>query len=236
VNVLADPMPGITAAIRKTLDGLDAHAERALTVLRNGAVAKPKARARTAPPPPVAESPKTAAAPATPREPAQPTEGLTAPQQRILDALAALEGMRVPMPSKSQVALFAEQSPKSSGFQNNLGALRNQLGLIEYPKPGYAALTEEGRAIANAADAPQTLDEMHRYVERLVPRPQWNILHVLIRAYPHPMSRETLAEGVQQSVKSSGFQNNLGALRGLGLLDYPGRGEVAATPTLMLEG
>jgi hypothetical protein len=233
---VASALTEVAREMEERGDALDRIAQAARDTVNGSGPAPKKARAKVAPPPSAAEPPKTAPAPATPRERPQPTEGLTAPQQRILDALAALEGMRVAQPSKSQVALFAEQSPKSSGFQNNLGTLRNQLGLIEYPKPGYAALTDEGRAIANAADAPQTLDDMHRYVERLVPRPQWNILHVLIRAFPHAMSRETLAEAVEQSVKSSGFQNNLGALRGLGLLDYPGRGEVAATPTLMLEG
>lgn len=192
-----------------------------------------KARARAAVPSAPAESPKTARVPAAPRD-AQPTEGVTAPQQRILDALAALEGLRMREPTKSQVALFAEQSPKSSGFQNNLGRLR-ALGYISYPPGKRAALTDEGRAIADASSAPRSAEEMHDYVSRLVPRPQWNMLHVLIRAYPHSMDRETLAEGVQQSVKSSGFQNNLGALRGLGLIDYPAGGEVVATPTLMLD-
>jgi len=202
----------------------------------SGVVRSPKARAKPSSPPPAAESPRSAASAPTPREPRQPTpaEGVTAPQQRILDALAALEAIGLSEPSKGQVALFSEQSPKSSGYQNNLGRLR-ALGYITYPPGKRCALTDEGRAIADKTNAPGSMEEMHDYVARLVPRPQWNMLHVLARAYPHAMTRETLAEAVDQSVKSSGFQNNLGALRGLGLLDYPAGGEVVATPTLMLE-
>jgi hypothetical protein len=45
-----------------------------------------------------------------------------------------------------------------------------------------------------------------------------------------------LAQQARRPPTSSGYTNNLGRLRSLGLIDYPQRGQVDATPTLSLEG
>ena len=68
--------------------------------------------------------------------------------------------------------------------------------------------------------------------ERRLSRPEWRILQVLIGVYPKAVSRGWLADESGQSATSSGFANNLGALRSLGLLDYPSSGMVAATEPL----
>jgi hypothetical protein len=41
-----------------------------------------------------------------------------------------------------------------------------------------------------------------------------------------------LAEEAEQSATSGGYSNNLGALRSLGLIDYPVPGQVVATALL----
>lgn len=162
-------------------------------------------------------------------------EGLTAPQQRILDALAEFESLGLLTPHKSNVAVFANQSPTSSGFQNNLGRLRT-LRLIEYPGSGRITLTGQGRAAAHPAQAIRTLDDLHQaWVQRL-PRPQAKILSIVIAAYPHAVGKNELAERAGQSATSSGYQNNLGALRSLGLVDYPRAGYVVATTLLFPDG
>lgn len=55
------------------------------------------------------------------------------------------------------------------------------------------------------------------------------ILRAVAAAYPSALAREDLAGRTLQSASSSGLQNNLGALRTLGLIDDPRSGEVAAT-------
>jgi hypothetical protein len=50
------------------------------------------------------------------------------------------------------------------------------------------------------------------------------------------MMKADLAEAAGVSPASSGFQNNLGGLRSLGLIDYPHPGHVVATTVLFLEG
>lgn len=56
-------------------------------------------------------------------------------KQRILDALAWLESVRIAEPSKAQVALLVGMSPTGGGFANYLGSLRS-VGLIDYPSAG----------------------------------------------------------------------------------------------------
>lgn len=137
-------------------------------------------------------------------------------------------------PAKVQLALFAEASPKSSSYANNLGALRAS-GLVDYPVGGRVALTDDGRAIADASAAPTTIDDLHRFVAGLVGAPKWRLLEQLVRAYPGALSKGDLAELAGASVTSSSFANNLGSLRSLGLIEYPGPGLVAALPVLFME-
>lgn len=138
---------------------------------------------------------------------------------------------------KRQVALFAEASPKSSSFTNNLGHLKSQLELIHYPSQGRVALTAAGRELADAASAPATVDELHRYVAQLVGAARWRLLEQLIAVYPEPLEKDELAARAGASPTSSSFTNNLGNLRNsLGLIDYPGTGLVVALPVLFMEG
>jgi uncharacterized protein DUF87 len=172
-------------------------------------------------------------APPPPRAGNGASEGISGPQQRVLDALAWLEAAGVAPAAKLQVALLAEASPSSSSFTNNLGALRTA-GLIDYPGPGAIALTEDGHARA-AAPGQLGPEDIHLRLEQRLPGPQWRIVAKLIEIYPQAIDKNALADLVGASVTSSSYTNNLGALRSLGVLDYPSRGQVVARPVLFLE-
>ena len=159
---------------------------------------------------------------------------LTSPQQRIIDAMAWLESIALYEPKRTIIAFLAGQSPRSSGFTNNLGALRSS-GLITYPSSDSLGFTEAGRAAANPQETLIETKELHSAVLSRLPRPQGRILQILIARYPKPVNREQLAEMAGQSPKSSGYTNNLGALRGLGVIDYPSSTEAVALPVLFLE-
>jgi hypothetical protein len=163
------------------------------------------------------------------------SSGVTVPQQRILDALAWLESVGLAPAERSQIALLADQSPTSSGYANNLGSLRTA-GMIEYPAGGRVGLTAEGRAIARAGEVPATDEELQRQVLGKLPRPQARILTALIESFPNELQREALAEAADQSPSSSGYANNLGRLRALGLIDYPARGAARAAGVLFPNG
>lgn len=164
----------------------------------------------------------------------QPSE-VTPARQRILDALAWLEGVRITRANRVQLALLAGASPKSSAYANNLGALRSG-SLIDYGGQGEVFLTPAGRVLARVdGGAPQTSEELQAALLQRLPRARARILHALIRAYPNVVSRPELAEQAEQSPTSSAYANNLGALRSLGLIDYRDGG-VVAQPVLFLEG
>lgn len=185
----------------------------------------PRSESQPSPPPPPSSSDP---------GPARAGSGLPVARQAILDALAVLELIGVHQPARTQVGLLAGASPKSSGFEKNIGALRTA-GLVEYPMTGRAQLTAEGREQANSAGAPSTVTEMHAFVRRLVGEAKWALLALLIAEYPRPLTRSDLAEEAGVSVDSSGFEKNIGSLRSLGLIDYPARGQAVALPVLFLE-
>lgn len=162
------------------------------------------------------------------------TDGLNRPQQRILDALAWLENVGLKDAERPQLGFLADASSRSSAFMNNLGALRTA-GMIAYPREGVVALTEPGRAIANAPEEILTKEALQRAVLAKVTRPQGRILEAVIAAYPDSLTREEVGAAAEASTSSSAFMNNLGFLRGLGLIDYPASGQVKACPVLFLE-
>lgn len=163
------------------------------------------------------------------------TAGALVPaQRRILLALRQLEAIGQAAPEKANVAWFAGASPKSSGYANNLGAMRSA-GLIEYPSGGTVALTEAGRAMEPPAAAP-THTELMALIGAKVERAQLRMLEALVEAWPGELTHEELAAAVGSSPTSSGFANNRGRLRSLGLITYPGPGRSRAAEVLFPEG
>lgn len=194
-----------------------------------------KARSRPpSAPPPARPAPSRGKSTAT----AVLTEGdlpvLPRAQRRILDTLAWMGQLGIAPGRKVQVALLAGASPKSSAYGNNLGALRTA-GLIDYPGPGLVALTAAGERFAQAPELPATTEALHAEVFRMVGGAKRRLLEELIAVYPEGLGKTELAERAGASPTSSAFGNNLGALRSLGLIDYPSPGHVAALPVLFLE-
>lgn len=163
-----------------------------------------------------------------------PADGLTGPQQRILDALAWWESVGVGAPNRTQVAAVAAYSPSGSAFTNPLGALRS-VGLVDYPSAGTVSLSREGRRRANRPQETPTTADLHDKIVAILDGPKERILRPLLRSYPRQLTREALAQAAGYSPDGSAFTNPLGALRSLGLIDYPSPGHVKAEPILFLE-
>lgn len=160
--------------------------------------------------------------------------GLTAPQMRILIALAKGLAIKRTHLTRTWTGFLADASPKSSSFINNLGSLRSR-GLIEYPSQGNVALTAEGISAVGGLPAPMTESELHSTLLGMITVPQQRIMQELLgHRGEFPIARSTLAARAAASPTSSSFINNLGALRSLGLLDYPAQGAVVASYDLFL--
>ena len=159
---------------------------------------------------------------------------ISAPQQRILDALMLLSFIDIKDPLRTMVAFLATQSPRSSGFKNNLGYLRSQ-GCIEYVGGDRMRLLDAGFTKANAPQGRFNAESFQEIVLAQLPMPQARILRVLVEAGGEPVSRVDVADQAGQSFTSSGYKNNLGSLRSLGLIDYAGPEAVRAMPIMFLE-
>jgi hypothetical protein len=182
--------------------------------------------------------PEKTPSPATVRQKPEPKPAgdttISTPQWNILMSLASFGALGIHEVAKSNLAAYSGQSPKSSGYTNNLGKLRT-LGLIDYPRGGFVSITEAGRSMVPEPSCIPTLEYLHEAWFDKVTRPQAAILRAVIRNHPAFWDKKGLAEASDQSPTSSGYTNNLGHLRSLGLIDYPTPGCVAATELLFPE-
>ncbi|MCC5640648.1 hypothetical protein LC593_33420 [Nostoc sp. CHAB 5844] len=97
------------------------------------------------------------------------------------------------------------------------------------------ALTKLGKTETHSAVKIHELDQLHQAWYDKLSNPQTRIVKALISVYPRSLDRETLASKAGVSSTSSGYTNNLGALRSLGIIDYPNPGRVVATSILFPE-
>lgn len=240
--------------LEEAVEALSAAASKIIAAANeiSGGFAKIKARppGRTLTTDRAPASPRPASTPrrpaSTPRRPApapaRATIGsdLTGPQQRVVDALAWLEMVGFPQPTKIQVGFIAgyRVGKKVGGtFGNILGELRSA-GLIDYPTAGNAQLTDAGHAIANVPDIEQTTAGLQAAVFARLDGPERRVLEAIVDAYPDAIAKHDAGERAGYTVgeKIGGtFGNILGRLRSLGLIDYPAPGYVAAEPVLFLE-
>jgi len=168
-----------------------------------------------------------------PRVNGQAAGDVTEPEQRILDALAWWAAAGVTEPTRHQVA-FAARYTVNGHFNNVLGALRSR-ELVDYPNRGVVCLTAEGRIRSTTPGAPASrADLIERAVGVLREEPQRRLFTV-VSAAAGPMSRDALAASAGYTVNGH-FNNTLGALRSLGLVDYPDRGLVQLGAMFSLEG
>jgi hypothetical protein len=167
-----------------------------------------------------------------PPPPIVPVDGISGPEQRIINAIAWLESLGIEKPEQTAVAFLAGYTFGGGGFNNPRGALRTK-GLLEY-HGNRIALTELGRAVAATPDTPLTTEELHAKVLAILPGPEQKLLRVLLEIYPEEISKDELAERSGYVAGAGGFNNPCGRLRTLGLVEYPGPGKMKAKSLLFL--
>lgn len=146
---------------------------------------------------------------------------LTGPQNKIMRSLLFWASIGQAAPSREQVAAVAGYSPGSGGFNNLLGQLRSA-GHIEYPASGVVAVNGT-TALQPFMDRIEARDMMLGTLSA----PQRKIIDAL--HVGRVLSREELAERSGYSAGSGGFNNLLGSLRTLKVIDYPATGQVVIT-------
>lgn len=158
---------------------------------------------------------------------------LSGPEKRILDATAWIESIGIKEPNQTAVAFIAGYTFGGGGFNNPKGRL-HRLGYVDYCG-GRIVLTDAGRSIAEVPDEALTPEEIQKRVLDRLPGPETKILTPLLQSYPEQMSKADLAEQAGYSL-GGGFNNPLGRLRSIGLINYPSPGYAVALPLLFLEG
>lgn len=224
-----------TSSFHKDVDELikNAPAEGKGAHLDGGAAAQrqaPASRPRAALPKPAERA---AAAPIA--------EGLSSPEQRVLDSLAWWASIGVDTPDKTQIGFLAgyRVSGNAGGtFGNILGALRGR-GLLEYPSPGKGTLTPDGSRLARGPQDAPTTEVLQRAIFDRLDNPEGRVLRAIIDAYPDQLTKQEAGARSGYTVTGNAggtFGNILGRLRSLGVIGYPAPGKVVALPVLFING
>lgn len=151
-----------------------------------------------------------------------PSEGLTPAEQRIVDSVAWWNAAGIETPSRHQVAFVAKYTVNGH-FNNLVGGLRTK-GMVDYPAGGGVFLTEAGAVAARTVDERPTFEEfVQRVVSVLDPAPG-RILQVVVKA-GKDLARDELAQMTGYTVNGH-FNNMVGSLRSLGVIQYPRQGGV----------
>lgn len=169
------------------------------------------------------------AAPKVASAPVQMTEGLSGPQQKILDAIAWWNAIGIERPSRIQVAVVAGYKPNTGTFNTYIGSLNS--GSFINSDRGLLSFTDHGRSSANAPGDIPTQDELHRRVLGILSGPQAKLLSSLIERYPDTLSREELATTAGYAPNTGTFNTYVGSLNSIGLIEND-RGQVKAAEIL----
>lgn len=185
------------------------------------------ALARLRQPPPV-QPPRAAVQPAqrVPRQAAarrsEGNDGTSNAEQRVLDAVAWWRGAGVTGPTRHQVAFVAGYTVNGH-FNNIVGGLRSK-GLVDYPGQGGVALTDAGAKAARPSDETPTREALIAKVLAILDPMPGKIFNA-VADVDRDLTRDELAEMTGYTVNGH-FNNMVGSLHSLGVIEYPHRGGV----------
>lgn len=154
------------------------------------------------------------------------------PTGKSKDILRVLAQFGTPMPRK-QVAAWVVMDHEGGGFNNYIGVL-NKAGLTMIPSEGYLQITDAGRAYAQAnllAEPITGKEIIDTWAVKLTGKAR-DIFRILCDEYPKAFSRADLADRVAMDPGGGGFNNYLGKMGTLGLIEKPTTGFVKAADLL----
>ncbi len=215
------------AANAKVFANLRATLERAMAGIPTSEIAPPQAPSA---PLPIAWVERRPTATAERRE---PTEGVTRPQQKVLDALAWWLALGKESPTVSMIAVVCGWRPSSTSTSNRVSELVTA-GYVARNGPGTASLTGSGRSLV---DIPEigSQDELHRSVRGVLTAPQIRAFDVMIAHYPEEISVKTVANEVGWEETSTSTSNRLSELCTMDIVTRPKPGIVRAADWLFVE-
>lgn len=152
------------------------------------------------------------------------SEGLTGPEQRVLDAIGF---WRVAMPHRVPplIAIAMIANYTVNGTFNNLKAVLRNKGLVEY-QDGSLIFTLAGAVAAKSPELSPTNTDVQALILSRLDGPQQRVLNHLLSKYPKSVRPEELAEASGYTVNGT-FNNIKGKLRTLGIIRYESGASVA---------
>lgn len=152
---------------------------------------------------------------------------LSSGERRILTALAQYPPGR----SKVQVAVLTGYAAAGGGFNNYLGALRSR-GLLQ-GDGDRLTITDIGIQTLGSWEPLPTGSALIDYWRGRLGKAEKLILETLTQSYPDALNKEEVAARAGYVANGGGFNNALGRLRTLELVQ--GRGELRASDNLFDE-
>ncbi len=149
---------------------------------------------------------------------------LSSGERRILTAVAQYPQGR----SKVQVAILSGYAPNGGGFNNYLGALRTRAFI--QGSGDRLTITEAGIEALGSWEPLPTGSALIDYWRSRLGKAERLILEVLAQVYPDALTKEEVAAKTGYEANGGGFNNALGRLRTLKLVQ--GRGGIRASDNL----
>ena len=168
-----------------------------------------------------------AAVRATPTKPqAQPTppvqtDGISGPEQQVLNGIRWMERAGTTSPEQTLVATLAGYSVYSSSFIKALSSLRTKGFVGSQGKKVW--LTEGGSVIAQEPERTPSTDELHQRLLSKLDGPSAKIMRALIAAQGAEISDDDLAAASSYSPLSSSYIKAKSTLRGKDLMVSAGK-------------
>lgn len=215
---------GVTDGFNHAITGIRAEAANVIAAMDSARAAASQIEhySKQAPAPrAVAPAARQAAAPRpAPVRKAAADDTYSNAQRRVMASLAFWLTVGHATPRREQVAAVAGYSPGSGNFNNLLGGLKG-ISAIDYPAPGLVAL-------AVAYDSGMTMDEAQRMLMSTMSASQQKVFNAL-RQLGGRATRDEIANASDYSAGSGNFNNLLGSMRTLCVIDYPNKGEAQIT-------
>jgi len=153
---------------------------------------------------------------------------LSSGERRILTALAQYPDGR----SKVQVAVLTGYAPNGGGFNNYLGALRSRT--LVKGDGDRLTITDSGIETLGSWEPLPMGSALIEYWRSRLGKAERLILETLTQAYPNALTKQDVAARAGYEANGGGFNNALGRLRTLELVE--GRGEISASHNLFGAG
>ncbi len=149
-------------------------------------------------------------------------------ERSVLTVLAQFQKGR----TKNQLAIQSGYAVRGGGFNNAIGKLRSSRLIVNLGRGGKEfGITEGGLAALGTWETlPDPGDHLIKYWMGELPKAERSVLSALLRYYPATLSKENLALEAGYEHSGGGFNNALGKLRTLELIE--GRGEMILSKSL----